>query len=124
MRKTRKLRKVVATSLACAAIVACASSFASAADVWFAHGNSNEDHKCFATTTQSGSTRLLGAQITWQLSGKDEIKYGPLVTTTGYQARSNSDWLWLRSGQSYGYYYVDTTDETAHESTAWMPFDF
>lgn len=85
----------------------------------FTHGN--ESNRCFAETSQTGDASI-GAQISWQLNGKNTVVYGDKVSSYGATAKSRSKWLWGKEGKSFGYYYVNGS--LAHRSTAWMNFDF
>ncbi len=110
----------VLTCLVSLAISASASSIPSGVQCY--HGNDNSAYKCYAKTTQSSNTYTIGAQITWQLSGSSEVVYGNRVNSIGSTATSSSKSLRGHSGQSFGYYYVNS--DQVHKSTAWMDFSF
>lgn len=116
----KKINKVLLVMLLCATMIIATMSSASAAIVYH-HGNESGS-RCFAKTTQTSSTRAIGAKITWQISGSSVVKSGDQVTSTGAEALSRSSWLWRKSGKSFGYYYIDGIE--AHRSTAWLSFDF
>lgn len=93
----------------------------SANNLTYTHGNDNSSKKCFAQTSQTG-TDSIGALITWQLSGTNQVVYGSVANSTGYSARSSSKALKGKSGKSYGYFYHNGSE--VHRSTSWYSFSF
>jgi len=114
-------KKLLAILLCAIALVSMLTISASAGVVYY-HGNDNSRHRVYALTTQSGTTYAIGAKITWQIQGQSAVITGPYNTSTGAQALSESPSLWLKKGQSFGYYYINGSQ--THQSTAWMNFDF
>lgn len=104
-------------------VVAMAMSLAiPASAVTYSHGNDYSACRCYAKTSQTGVDYSIGAKITWQLSGQSTVIDGELVTSDGAVAESRSNWLWGKTGKSFGYYYLD--GQRTHESTKWMDFSF
>lgn len=102
------------------AISASAASIPSGVDCW--HGNDYDAKKCYAETLQDSNTYTIGAQISWQVTGSSDVVWGKRESSTGHTVRSSSSSLRGKSGQSFGYYYVNSQE--VHKSTAWMNFSF
>lgn len=113
----KKFKKLVATALVAVMVLTTMALSASAGIVLW-HGN--ESKRCYASTTQDTTTKLIGAQITWQVKSGN-IQYGDRIENRGAEAKSRSSYLIFKSGQSFGYYWIDGTK---YNCTAWMPFDF
>lgn len=86
------------------------------------HGNDNTAKKCYAKTTQNSNTYNIGAHISWQLTGSSDVEWGDRESSPGASVTSSSPSLRGKSGQSFGYFYVNSQE--VHHSTAWMNFSF
>ena len=85
----KKFKKLVATALV-AVMVLTTMALSASAGIVFWHGN--ESKRCYASTTQDTTTKLIGAQITWQVKSGN-IQYGDRIENRGAEAKSRSSYL-------------------------------
>lgn len=123
--KVKLTKRLLAVCLILACVVSLAVSVSAAGipsgvDCW--HGNDYSTKQCYAETLQDSNNYTIGALITWQLAGSADVEWGTQKSSSGPSVRSSSPSLRGKSGQSFGYFYVN--NQQVHKSTAWMDFSF
>ena len=81
----KKFKKLVATALV-AVMVLTTMALSASAGIVFWHGN--ESKRCYASTTQDTTTKLIGAQITWQVKSGN-IQYGDRIENRGAEPKAD-----------------------------------